>query len=760
MKVWRSPSALMACTAMAMLYAAAPATAQESSAQEPTVLQTITVKGKKQKAASVASDTPLATQTTGEDIAKKEIGSIADLGNTTEPGLDYSKRTDGVVIRGLSGPRVVTAIDGIPIPYLENFARSGGPSGSTTNSDGGGSSFDFSSLSALDVLRGADSSRLGSGALGGALLLRTLEPEDLIEEGRTWGALTKLTYDSEDSSIAGSVAAAGRVGATSALFQGSYKRGHETDNQGTDSSYGPNRTKPNPLDFDQNNLLFKLRHDIEGGHKIGFTAERFDRDADIDMATAWDVISGRPPNFTTFPAHLYFGDDRTRRERVSAEYSYVGPDVGGFVESANVVAYWQRLTKNSGTEGQQEAAPGGTPNGMRQYYLRDNEISESAFGLTGNLTGGFTAGTYDHNILMGFDVSALEATQFTQSIPPTSLTSQADLPEVDGTRLGFFIEDRVAFGNTGFALTPGIRFDWHSYRPKPTDTYAENTGPTAFPFPGKNSGSRISPKLLATYQATPSIELFAQWSAAYRAPTVSELYLNFTNAAGGYAQIGNPDLEPETGHGFEVGANVGTEDFGGRVAVFHNRYRNYIQETPITFDPAYPALFTGVGSFENLAKVHISGIEIKAHKRFDNGFSVHGGLAYAYGKDVEADEVLRTMSPFKAVAGIGYERENWGVDLTAIFAGKVREDGPQSDSRGGFYETFDAPGYGIANLTGWWEPEQVKGMRIQAGVYNLFDKTYYSAASTRDINENSPPQPIPFYSEPGRSFKISLTQRF
>ncbi|TBU82717.1 hypothetical protein DNK06_03945 [Pseudomonas daroniae] len=39
---------------------------------------------------------------------------------------------------------------------------------------GGLDSIDFNSLSAIDVSRGANSSQIGSGALGGALQLRTL----------------------------------------------------------------------------------------------------------------------------------------------------------------------------------------------------------------------------------------------------------------------------------------------------------------------------------------------------------------------------------------------------------------------------------------------------------------------------------------------------------------------------------------------------------------------------------------------------------
>ena len=527
MDIWYSRSALLACTALAVLYASVPANAQDGSADDGLmVLETIEVTGKRGgEAAGVASDTPLATQTTGEDIAKKEIGSIADLGNTTEPGVEYLKRTDGPVIRGLSGPRVATVIDGITIPYLENFARSA--TSSLTNSDGGGSSFDFSSLSALDVLRGADSSRIGSGVLGGALVLRTLEPEDLIDGSRNCGALARVIYDSQDKSLAGSLAIAGRAGDTSALLQGSYKRGHETRNMGTNGSYGRDRTRPDPLDFDQDNLLFKLRHDIEGGHRIGITVERHHRDARSDLATSWTVPAGIGAGQYIFPVDGYFGNEETKRERLSLDYSYVAPSDHGFIKQAHARAYWQRLAKGAGADGTQIRLGDGT----RVSYLRDNELSESALGFNGGLTAGFTTGIYDHKIHAGVDFASIEAKIYMTFLPSSMVGgSQSDIPDVDGRRLGIFIDDEISIADTGLALTPGLRFDWHEYQPKPSDGYSQNPGSGIFGLPGKYSSSRFSPRLLATYDVNPQVQLFAQWSSAYRAPNINELYLDFSNS--------------------------------------------------------------------------------------------------------------------------------------------------------------------------------------------------------------------------------------
>jgi hemoglobin/transferrin/lactoferrin receptor protein len=66
------------------------------------------------------------------------------------------------------------------------------------------------------------------------------------------------------------------------------------------------------------------------------------------------------------------------------------------------------------------------------------------------------------------------------------------------------------------------------------------------------------------------------------------------------------------------------------------------------------------------------------------------------------------------------------------------------------------PGYGVFNLTGWWQPEQAKGMTLQAGIYNLTNKTYYDALAVKDITTSM----TEIYSQPGRYIKVSISQKF
>ncbi|PYB73357.1 TonB-dependent hemoglobin/transferrin/lactoferrin family receptor [Rhizobium wuzhouense] len=743
---------LLACTALVAVSAILPAHAQDAATATgsanggETQLQTIVVKGKRVQAGSVA-ETPLATETTADQLRQKEVKDLSDLGNTTEPGVDFIQakpgRAGGLFIRGLTGPRVAVLVDEIPMPFLQSGARTSAGS-PTTGINGQPSSFDLNSLAGLDVLRGADSSKVGSGALAGALSARTLEPEDLIGEGKDWGGLAKTGYDSEDDSFGGSAAIAKRVGSTSVLFQGSYTKGHETDSKGKNEIFGNSRTAPNPMDFVRNNLLFKFRHELEGGHSIGLTAERYDYTSDTNLQSLQTRTFTNANAATTFRANGYTGWDDTRRQRVSLDYKFDAPSSDTLIQAANLRFYWQQLEKDAGSDGFRN-------NGTR--YVRANEAEERDFGIIGSAVSEFEAGGLAHQLRLRGNVVSFDTRQYISVFPATATTvSQSDIPDVDGTVVGLSLEDQLGFGDSGFSLTPGIRFDWHDYNPQNSAAFSKNTGYKAFGLPDGSSDSRFSPKLLAEYQLTESVGLFAQWSMAYRAPTVDELYGNFTNVAGGYASIGNPALKAETGQGFEVGAKWDTGDFTGGVTLFHNTYDNFIDSVTRTGVAPQPAmLFT----YENRSDVRISGAEVKARKSFTNGFFAEASLAVAYGEYGDTDARLRSVAPLKSIVGIGYDQETWGTELTGIFSAAMPDDHTAS--------TFDAPGYGVFNLTGWWEPEQFKGLRIQAGVYNIFDKTYWNAVGVASVNPNSVSsgnQPVDFYSEAGRSFKISLTQKF
>ncbi|KQZ48784.1 cation transporter [Rhizobium sp. Root149] len=755
MMLTRSAHHLLACTSVITVSLMTAAFAQDIPAAE-TVLDRVSVKGDRRVVPKgSATDTPLTSEVKRDALDARQITSLSDLGRVAEPGVNFNRTTGAVNIRGLEGSRVLTTIDGIPLPYLSDVTR--GLTGG--GASGGSDTVNFSALSAVDVMKGADSSRAGGGALGGVLAYRTLEPEDLIGEGRNWGGLAKTTYDSSDKSWQGAAAIAGRMGGTSALFQGSYRKGHETKTTGNVDDYGATRTQANPSDFSENNLLFKLRQEMSDGHTIGLTLERYRKDRDTDMRTLQAVNGNyRPGN--------YDAQKDNDRDRASIDYKFESESDDSFVDTAWASLYYQKLGIMDGYRGYRSTSIIGA-------IGRENTTDQKEFGLIGAAQKSLDLGGFEHRFTFGFDLARLTSEQYSAGYdacpakPASGVytgaatacnnlhTNQADTPKVDGHRIGFYIDDEIVLGQSGFRLTPGVRFDWVSYEPQMTAAFARNASKPS--LPGSFDDTAISPKLRLSYDLAPATELYAQWAMGFRAPTAGELYSRF-GASGTYLRLGNASLESETSQGFELGANLGDDRLGGRLSLFYNRYQNFIDSRSLTAAEASALGYSlsdyrqgGITQYRNISDAEIYGLEMSGQKKFDNGFRIGASLAALGSKDLDNNTFIRSVAPMKAVASLGYDTTTWGVGVDLIGVGASRDD----DGKGGTY--FPTNGYGLVDLTAWWEPEQTKGLRINAGVYNVFDKTYYDYASVRS---NANTQAREFYSEPGRSFKISLTQRF
>ncbi|NTJ67431.1 TonB-dependent hemoglobin/transferrin/lactoferrin family receptor [Agrobacterium rhizogenes] len=737
MVVRRSRSALLACTAFLALGLATTSFAQTAAQNDEaakgdrvTNLKPIVVKGKGKASKDVLADSPTASETTAKEIDENQITRIEDLGRSTEVGVGFNRTTGGVNIRGLGDDRVLTTVDGIAIPFMLDVAR---------GADGGANSFDFNALSSVDVVRGADSSRAGSGALGGAFVLRTLEPEDLIAPGATWGGVFKFGYNGDDRSIGASAAVAKRIDNTAVLFEGGYTHGHELENNGDIGGYSTARTKADPADYNQRSGLFKIRQYTDIG-TFGITAEHYNKDKTIDAMHSQSLTGNlRPGNYDT--------TDNTERNRVSLDYKYDAESADSLVDTANAVFYWQNLLREEGVEGYRYTSVIGD-------YWRRNEMEDRSIGFNGNASKSFDTGDLHHKVTFGLDTAFGKVHQYSagkDACGPARWafscsflhTNQSDMPDVDSKRVGAFIDDKIEFGSSNFSLTPGLRFDWYDYSPKNTGAYRDSANYQG--LPSGQSDSRFSPKLRASYQPQDNVELYAQWAMAFRAPNVSELYVNY-GVPGGYVSYGNPDLKPETSNGIEIGTNLGDDDFGGHIGAFYNKYKNFIDSSS-RVDPTgtYPL---GITEYFNRANVRMFGVEVNAHKKFDNGIHVKGALAYVNGKDSDSGEWINSVAPAKAAFTIGYAADVWGTDLTFITA--TSEPKKTGDN-------FRTPGYGIFDLTGWWEPEQVKGLSLRAGVYNIFNKTYYDSLNVASTGLT---QPSAYYSEPGRTFKLTLTQRF
>ncbi|AMJ60494.1 TonB-dependent hemoglobin/transferrin/lactoferrin family receptor [Bosea sp. PAMC 26642] len=741
---------LLASPAVAQQQGRAQPAPAVSAAENPVVLDQITVQGEAEAGTALVAG-PTTTRTTRAELDRQQVQSLSDLSNRVEAGITFNRQTNSLNIRGLDGARVLTTIDGIRQPFLVD----------TRINRGAQNAFDFDSLSTLDLLRGGSgASTLGNGALGGALAVRTLDPEDLIRNGRSVGALAKTGYDSTDRAWFGSAATAARLNNTYFLLQGGFRDGHEIDSKGTVKTVGAARTAPNPNDFNQYNVLAKVYHYVDEVHRFGLTGELFKRADRFQTRSNAVSLTG---NFR--PGAYETGED-IERNRVSLSYDYKLP--GSFFDEAHATLYWQRLKRNDLTSAWRFTSIVGP-------YGRDNENEENAYGFNGHVLKSFQTGALSHRVMLGTELRTTSLEQYSSGIdncparpasgqftaPFTTCnnlhSNQADMPKIDGKLAGFYLHDEIGLLDNRLRVTPGLRYDWYEEKPQDTPAYS-NGGSRPVGLPPSSSDSAWSPRIRLEYDVLKNapwvkdVTVFAQWAKTFRAPTANELYGRF-GGPGTYLRIGNPELRPEVGNGIDVGFRFGDKAFGGSLTYFHTNYRNFIEQVQIAPPGGlYPQ--NGIIGFQNLNRAEIQGIEANGQYAFAPNWLVRGSFAYTRGKNKDNDTYLNSIPPMQGIVAVAYGTDVWGAEVSAKMAA-ARDDVAATT---GATQGFKAPGYAILNASAWWRPiPQIADLEVQVGVYNIFDRKYFDAVN---VPTGVLAQARDYYSEPGRTVKATVKYQF
>ena len=80
------------------------------------------------------------------------------------------------------------------------------------------------------------------------------------------------------------------------------------------------------------------------------------------------------------------------------------------------------------------------------------------------------------------------------------------------------------------------------------------------------------------YRVTDDLRVRFSYGQGFRAPDFKNLYLDFTNVTAGYQVLGNPSLQPESSHSWNIGAEYQVLDsLLGRIHVYRNDLHNLIE---------------------------------------------------------------------------------------------------------------------------------------------------------------------------------------
>ena len=673
--------------------------------------------------------------TTRETMDKELVRNVRDAMRYepgVEVGTDNRSGIKGVNIRGMDANRVKIMVDGVD--QSQHFDPGFGYISSQRNF------IDVDTLKAIEVVKGPASSLYGSDAIGGTVAYMTKDPVDYLDvEGDDSHVELKGGYTSADEGFAETITAANRSGDLETMFVYTRRDNKETENYDGANIRGKNRTRPDPMDSGLDSVLTKVQYQLNDNHRIGTTLEYLNSKSDSDLLTE-DASGQNPGNPVT-------AKDSSKRTRVGIfhEWQVDSP----LVDDLRWTLDWQKTEQNQITN-----MPAYTASSNGSHYnarLKDYDYSESSLTLNSQFNKALNFGGFNHSLVYGFNVSETETKNSNLSVDLDNgvATTDSYIPKVTARNYGIYLQDEIQLSDR-LMLTPGIRYDKYSYRPKGNATFNDQD------VRDINDG-KFTFRLGTIYDLTDNLSVYAQFSQGFKAPGFYEMY--FSKDGGSYMQEANPNLRPEESDSWEIGLRGEGRLGSYEITAFYNSYDDFIESTTHYNDPTYPY---GVTTYQNIGHATIKGLELRGQLWLDEainapvGTSLRFAAAYAEGEDEDSKKPLNSIAPLKGVIGLGYDdiSETWGGELAfTMVQGKSRSDIDNSENSA---ELVDTSGYGLVDMSGYYHVSEQ--LTVRAGLYNLTDKKYTRWEDVRGMTTNR--TEFQRYSQPGRNFGVSVNYVF
>ena len=140
----------------------------------------------------------------------------------------------------------------------------------------------------------------------------------------------------------------------------------------------------------------------------------------------------------------------------------------------------------------------------------------------------------------------------------------------DVTLAGFVVEELT---RGRLSLQAGARYDWAHYEPQEDDSIF--VGGRRVPIRARTFGS-VSGSLGALVQLREGVRIGSSVARAYRTPDFNELYSDGPHLAANSYDVGDPELEEETGVGVDAFLRISSPRIRSEIAVFANELSNFI----------------------------------------------------------------------------------------------------------------------------------------------------------------------------------------
>lgn len=646
--------------------------ASESDADSTLQLKPITVLGT--RTAKTPDAVPRSIDVVGRaQIALEQgtnLGAIVDV--LPNVSLVGSPRPVGetINIRGLSGKRILLLVDGIEL--------------NNTMGHIGGSFVAPGLIESVEVERGPASVLWGSGALGGVVSVNTKEANDLLAEGQDVGARLHGGYQSASDGWITRAAVYGHLGDNVDALVQIGRASHE------DLDLGGSETLADSA-YRRVSGLAKATWFLAPGNALQFSHRRMQLDAESPFNAAAQANDSSNP--------LTSRTVETGASRI--QWTFVPPPAP-LVDLEVALSHIRTESNTDDLFGM---------DGFRG-------VTEQ-FGLDLVNTSHLDAGGWGRHVLTyGIDANYASVDSADKQgsclFPVFVGCVSGQSVQAHNLIAGAFVQDEMHW-NEAWTTTLGLRYDRFQSE---SDDGAHD-----------QQDSALSLQAGLLWQATDWLQFYASYAEAFRAPSVSEMYMTGSHYLYNMF-VPNPNLEPERAANKEIGLRAQWDGLFApkdrlklELTAFHNDVENYIQQTvtpgAVTVDFPGPGSFSipGIGGTTTVANVHDAELE-----GFEMVVSYATGawfIAMTYGQTRGYNETLN--EPLADVPA-----DTWTVKagVTALpWNGRViwRMTHAEAQDRvpaGG--ETTDS--YTVHDLLTTWQP--TPKLRLDFGIGNITDRAY------------------------------------
>lgn len=337
---------------------------------------------------------------------------------------------------------------------------------------------------------------------------------------------------------------------------------------------------------------------------------------------------------------------------------------------------------------------------------------------------------------------------------------ETPIPASSFTSAGIFLQDETRLFDDMMTLIVGGRMDQIRVKNEQgvdidyliTNGVRNDTPPNQKITFEKGNNINISWSANAgmLYKLYKDTDLSFNIARSFRAPSLEELFKYID--LGNYVRLGNPDLKPESGYSADLGLRIWKKKLNFQANLFANRILNLIVETPGEFiytwntgaseglTDTLPALVN-----TNVSKAFLYGFDFGFQYNFYSGFVLVGTGSYVRGRDTEAGTDLPQIPPLSGRLGIRYTYNRIGSAEMTVVGAAGQDKVAEGEKETGGYTRLDL------SLSSTRISMGPATLQLFAGIDNITDRSYTSHLST---NRGS------ISVEPGRNIYLRMSLTF